>query len=93
MAAPAGSLQELVQRVAGRKVELRHGAHLDSDLGLSSLERVELMSALEDRYQVDLSDREFSRVNTVAELEELVTKSPPAEKPQPYPYSRSLRST
>jgi long-chain acyl-CoA synthetase len=88
VAAPAGSLQELVQRVAGRKIELRRDAHLDSDLGLSSLERVELMSALEDRYQVDLSDRQFVQVNTVAELEQLVSKASPAEKAPPYPYAR-----
>ena len=31
-------------------------ANLESGLGLSSLERVELLSALEDRYQVDLSE-------------------------------------
>ena len=34
-------------------------------LQLSSIERVELLSALEDRYQVDLSETEFANADTV----------------------------
>lgn len=87
--AGANTLADLISGVAGHKVNLQSGAHLEDDLNLSSLERVELMAALENRYQVDLSDREFSQVNTVAELEELLKKSaaPPTEKLD-YPYSR-----
>src|SRR5205085_8875679 len=54
--APAGTLQEVIQSVARRPVEIRSGANLEDDLNLNSLDRVELMAALEDRYQVDLSD-------------------------------------
>ena len=72
-AASSGPLGELISRVAGRAVHgLRDGARLDSDLGLSSLDRVELMSALEDRYQVDLSETRFSTVRTVGELERML---------------------
>jgi len=39
--------------------KLTPGAHLENDLNLSSLDRVELMAAIESRYQVDLGDREF----------------------------------
>ncbi len=41
-------------------------------LQLSSIERVELLSALEDRYQVDLSETEFTKAETVADLEHLL---------------------
>ncbi|HEY6250534.1 MAG TPA: AMP-binding protein [Candidatus Angelobacter sp.] len=85
--ATAGALQQLIQGIAGRPVEMRPGANLEDDLNLSSLDRVELMSAIEDRYQVDLRDQEFSRVNTVADLEELVKKSSAKSKPADYPYS------
>jgi long-chain acyl-CoA synthetase len=51
---------------------LADDARLDSDLGLSSLDRVELMSALEDRYQVDLSETRFSTVRTVGDLERML---------------------
>ncbi|HEY2364011.1 MAG TPA: AMP-binding protein [Candidatus Angelobacter sp.] len=83
-----GTLEELIGSIAGRRVELKLGAHLEHDLSLSSLDRVELMAAIESRYQVDLGDREFSQVNTVADLENLLKKSAPEAKTNNYPYSR-----
>ena len=66
-------LGELIARVAGRAVPAPSlDASLDSDLGLGSLDRVELMSALEDRYQVDLSETSFSAVRTVGDVERLL---------------------
>jgi len=82
----AGPLAELMSRVSGRKVSaLRDDARLDSDLGLSSLDRVELMGALEDRYQIDLSETRFSTVRTVAELERLLRGEAVATPPYHYP--------
>jgi long-chain acyl-CoA synthetase len=83
-----GTLEELVSNIAGRHIELKPGAHLENDLNLSSLDRVELMASIENRYQVDLGDREFSKVNTVADLENLLKKSAPEAKKADYPYSR-----
>ncbi len=51
-----------------------------ADLQFTSIERVELISALEDRYQVDLSEADFSNATSVADLEKLVQK---AERGQP----------
>ncbi len=66
-------LADLIARVTGRSVgALREDASLDSDLGLSSLDRVELLSTLEDRYQVDLSETRFSAVRTVGDLERML---------------------
>ncbi len=66
-------LAELIKRVTGRALAgLREDASLDSDLGLSSLDRVELLSTLEDRYQVDLSESRFNAVRTVGDLERLL---------------------
>ena len=71
--AEGSPLAELIARVSGRAVPaLRDDANLDSDLGLSSLDRVELMGALEDRYQVDLSETRFSAVRTVGDLERML---------------------
>ena len=69
-AAPlAGSLNDLLQRVSrGGSVP----ANDATKLNLSSIERVELLSALEDRYQVDLSETEFTAADTVASLEKLI---------------------
>ena len=66
-------LRNLIAQVSGRAAPaLRPEANLDSDLGLSSLDRVELMSALEDRYQVDLSEARFSAVRTLGDLENML---------------------
>jgi long-chain acyl-CoA synthetase len=66
-------LTELIARVSGRSAgSLNENASLDSDLGLSSLDRVELLSAVEDRYQVDLSETRFNTVRTVGDLERML---------------------
>jgi long-chain acyl-CoA synthetase len=68
-----GPLGELIARVSGRPaIGLREDASLDSDLGLSSLDRVELLSAVEDRYQIDLSETRFSALKTIGDLERLL---------------------
>jgi long-chain acyl-CoA synthetase len=46
--------------------------HLERNLNLSSLDRVELMSALEQKFHVELSETAFSEAKTVAEVERLV---------------------
>ena len=69
----ASPLAELVTRVTGRPTPaLTTNAELEGDLGLSSLERVELMGALEDRYQIDLSETKFASAATVGDLEKLL---------------------
>jgi long-chain acyl-CoA synthetase len=71
--APASPLRDLIARISGGAAPaLRADATLDADLGLSSLDRVELMSALEDHYQVDLSETRFSAVRTVGDLERML---------------------
>jgi long-chain acyl-CoA synthetase len=70
--AEGGPLSELITRVSGRAGVVREDADLNSDLGLSSLDRVELLGALEDRYQVDLSETRFSEVRTVGDLERML---------------------
>ena len=69
-AAPS-TVADLLQRIASGAASPNVGA----DLQLSSIERVELISALEDRYQVDLSEAEFSNAQSVADLEKLVQKA------------------
>jgi long-chain acyl-CoA synthetase len=85
--APSGpavpsALAELVGRVTRRPVEaLAPDAKLESDLNLSSIDRVELMSAIEDRYQVSLNEQTFSNATTVAQVEKMLRESP-QERPR-----------
>ena len=70
----ASPLQELISKISGRRApDLSRDAKLEDDLGLSSLERVDLLSALEDRFQVDLSEASFSTVRTVGDLEQMLS--------------------
>jgi long-chain acyl-CoA synthetase len=83
---PNRPLAELIARVTGRPVgALRDDASLGSDLGLSSLDRVELLSTLEDRYQVDLSETRFSAVQTVGDLERMLRGNAVAGSVYHYP--------
>jgi long-chain acyl-CoA synthetase len=76
-----GSLAELIARVKGEVPRNSHPeTNLDADLNLSSLDRVELLGALEERYQQDFSETRFAALNTVADLEAMLrgNSSPPA---------------
>jgi long-chain acyl-CoA synthetase len=81
-----GSLATLIAQITGRPVAAdSSNAALDADLHMTSLDRVELMSALESRYQTDLSDVRFNEVSTVGQLEKLLTESPSAPPEHLYP--------
>jgi long-chain acyl-CoA synthetase len=67
-------LADLIARISGRATtSLRLEANLEEDLQLTSLERVELLGALEDRYQLDLSEISFSAVRTVGDVEQMLS--------------------
>ncbi len=82
-----GALAELIARITGRSVgALAPDAKLEDDLNLNSMDRVELMSALEDRYQVEVNDADFTHASTVADLERLLHgPSQPARSRYRYP--------
>ncbi len=68
-------LAGLISRITGRPVQLgSKNANLEADLHLTSLDRVELMSVLEERHQVELNDAQFQDVTTVGDLEKLLTQ-------------------
>ncbi len=65
------------------KGNLRPDARLGSDLALDSLARVELMSAIEDRYQIDLDERSFNEATTVQDIEKMVRGDEPTDNDAP----------
>ncbi|MGA8432689.1 MAG: AMP-binding protein [Candidatus Sulfotelmatobacter sp.] len=71
--AATNSLAELIASVKGHAMgAMSANSNLETDLGLSSLDRVELLGAIEERYQVDLGDTRFSAARTVGDLEKLL---------------------
>jgi len=83
---PSSPLAELIERITGRAPsQLSPDANLESELNLSSLDRVQLLSALEDRYQIDLSETRFAALNTVGDLERMLHGKPPVRVAYHYP--------
>ena len=81
-----GSLGDLIGKITGRSgLPLSPQSDLDSDLNLSSLDRVELLSALEDRYQLDLSETRFAAVRTVGDLDRILRGGLPGQAAFHYP--------
>jgi long-chain acyl-CoA synthetase len=80
------SIDAVIARFAhGRSVS---GATTLDELGLSSLERVELMVALEDRFQTRVDETRFSAAGSVAALKALIEQPPAAreaDEPVPFP--------
>lgn len=84
--AATSPLLETVARVSGEApVQLDLTAHLATDLKLDSLGRVELMSALEDRYQVELDEAAFTSATTLADVEKMIHEKG-VEQVRPYPF-------
>ena len=73
---------ELIAKISGRPTgNLERDANLEEDVHLTSLERVDLLSALEDRYQVDLNETRFSAARTIGDIEKLITGGSAGDKP------------
>jgi long-chain acyl-CoA synthetase len=69
-----GGIAQVIARLS-RGASIDSKANLESDLRLSSLDRVELLGALEDRYQIDLDEKWFTSARTVGDLENIVRAS------------------
>jgi long-chain acyl-CoA synthetase len=70
----SGDLGSLLQKfsTASGSTQSVSTQQLESQLNLSSLDRVELMSAIEERYQVELNETQFAQAKTVADIEKLL---------------------
>lgn len=86
------TLTDLIARITGRAVRGScPESRLSEDLDLSSIERVELLSALEDRYQLDLNESRFTAASTIRDLEKMLRQ--PAEKRTDFHYPRWARNS
>ncbi len=81
-------LEKVVSRISGGVPEgLDPAAKLGIDLKLDSLGRVELLSALEERYQVELDEAAFTEETTLGQVEKLIHEGQHQEAER-YPYPR-----
>jgi long-chain acyl-CoA synthetase len=102
-AAPAStrdsSLVELIASISGDPTVMAvmtrqpdATANLSADLKLDSLGRVQLLGALEDRYQIELDEAALTSETTLGDLERVIHESRRADGVAEYPYPKwSLR--
>ncbi len=83
---PASVILPLVSRIAGAQAaRLDSSATLADDLKLDSLGRVELLSALEDHYQIELDEAAITGATTLGEIEKIVRQGVSEAVAFPYP--------
>ena len=81
--APRGTgVESVIARFTGGR-DLEPGSTLE-EMGLSSLERIEMMVALEEALDTTIDETAFSNVKTIADLERL-TAAPSTADPAPEP--------
>ena len=69
----ASPLAKIISEVSGETpANLNPNANLSTDLKLDSLGRVELLSALEDRYQVEIDEASFTAATTLGDIERVI---------------------
>jgi long-chain acyl-CoA synthetase len=76
----------VISRIAGpQTAHLTPSASLADDLKLDSLGRVELLSALEDQYQIELDEAAITEATTIADIEQIVSRGKSEAVSYPYP--------
>jgi long-chain acyl-CoA synthetase len=89
--AESGMLADLIARITGSGTEnISKNTNLAKDLNLNSIERVELLSVLEDRFQLDLDESKFTAASTVGDLEKMLSR--PMRQRTGYPYPQWAQS-
>ncbi|HET9533416.1 MAG TPA: AMP-binding protein, partial [Blastocatellia bacterium] len=82
----SSSVLQTLAQISGQSAdELGPSASLAEDLKLDSLGRVELISALEDRYQIEIDEAAFTSATTVTDIERMITQGA-RDLPIPNPY-------
>ena len=82
-----GPLHQLLERFSTeRGKESLGNTRLEQELNLSSLDRVELLSALEEKFHVELNETAFANAKTVADVERALKQ--PAARRSEYVYPR-----
>ena len=89
--AAATVLASEIARITGDTPTTLGGSVRLADLNLDSLGRVELLSALEDRYQISLDEAAFTAATTLCDVEKVVRGEIEEQVATPYPYPKWTR--
>lgn len=68
------TLQDIVRRYTDNEaIQIRSDMVLLNDLGLNSYEMVQLVCEVEDRFNIEIPDREIGRLKTVQNLLDFIS--------------------
>jgi long-chain acyl-CoA synthetase len=82
----AASASSPASVLGGLNLPIPHPLSPNPLSSLDSLGRVELLSALEDRYQIEIDEASFTAATTVGEIERIIQSGGDSEPAQRYPY-------
>src|SRR6185295_19038276 len=88
---PLTDLATQITNITGNSSTTINPATRLSDLQLDSLGRVELLSALEDRYQVSIDEAAFTAATTVGDVQKILRGEIEEQIVAQYPYPRWTR--
>ena len=81
----SGGVAEIIARLQAPQNASTSEGNSGAELHLTSLDRVELLDTLENRYQIDLNEARFTTAKTMAEIEHLVRDSTPSRSEFMFP--------
>ncbi|MBO5395777.1 MAG: acyl carrier protein [Clostridia bacterium] len=61
-------IKELLEELFAEEIDLSPDMYLMRDLGLDSLDIVELVLEIEDTYEIEIDEEEREKIRTVADL-------------------------
>ena len=67
-------IQQEVKNRYNRDITVTLSHHLENDLGLDSLDRIEMWLALEDKFRINIPETEAKQIQTVQDCVNLVEK-------------------
>jgi acyl carrier protein len=70
-------LATIIRKVTKSKIELREETRLIEDLGVDSLDLLEIVMAVEDLFKIRITDQDFSHLATVSEAVSFIQSKMP----------------
>lgn len=65
-------LEEIMEEFTGSRVALREDMDLIKDLGLNSMDLIQMVVSVEDTFNIEISDRDLKNIATVGDITNMI---------------------